>query len=214
MKTIRTLRVRSRGIAPFQLLVVGAIVGLVGFAGWFAFGASDDVATDYHALSQADMFNIEPQPVQDFYSCLDLTGKFEPILPQTCMYKDTVHTRPKDFTTENVRNYDRLPTAAKSSVLSLARKNFDICSDVPETLSITRVLNVADGYVYLATGCDSGYSAVLVRQGVSWKEVNLGQGGLSCDIAEQYGIPRELVYHEDVPGSSKCYDADGKSRTL
>jgi hypothetical protein len=76
------------------------------------------------------------------------------------------------------------------------------------------VLNIADGFIYLATGCDDGHAVILVRQGLAWKEVNLGQGGLACATAEEYGIPRKLVHDGDVKGSGDCFEESGESRPL
>lgn len=200
----------SRGIGTIQLLVIALVVAMLGFAAVRAMRSQQSVSAKYDLLSQSDLFGTEPTAINDFYDCVDQVKSFNHVMPQTCEYMDKTYTRPVDFTQDNVRNFNRVPESAKATVLVIARKNFDICKDVPETLSITKILNVVDGYVYLATGCDGGFAEILVRQGLAWKEINLGQGGLACATVKEHRIPHALVYNESVADSGKCFDDKGR----
>jgi len=204
----------SRGFGTLQALVTALVIGLLGFAGWQAFREKEAVGASYDVLRQTAAYDFGTLPVLDFYSCLDRTGEFEPVMPQTCVHGGKTYTRPAAFTDANIRGADRLPSGAIGTVRRIARENFDICSDVPDTLSVTRVLSVSGRYIHLGTGCDGGGSVVLVPLGQSWTEVNIGQGGLSCELADKHKIPRALMYNGSVPGSGDCFDTDGKLRPL
>lgn len=204
----------SSGLGAIQLLIMLFVLAVLGFAGYQAFKTRGSVARDYQAFSQQDMFGITTKQVQNFYDCLDKTGDFIPGSPQTCRYQDKTFERPARYDDSNIRNFERLPESSKATVRVIARKNFDICGTVPDTLSVTKVLNVVGNHVYLATGCDGGYAAILERQGLAWREINIGQTGLSCDTARQHKIPRALVYNEQVEASGDCFLPNGRTQAL
>lgn len=204
----------QRGFTSFEALIVALVVGMLGFAGWQALQTKAGVSGEYDAIHHAGAYDSGNTPVNSFYSCVDRVKSFEPGETQKCRYADKVYERPAGYTPDNVRNFEHLPADSQPAVAALARKNFIICQDDPATVSITRVLNVIEGYIYLSTGCDGGYAVVMVRQGIAWKEVNLGQAGLGCDVAQQYQIPEQLVYNKSQAESDKCYTAEGDVRPL
>lgn len=213
-RTAGSIYQSSSGLGTIQLLIIVFVLAMLGFAGFQAMKARTDVAGTYNALGQQDMFGSANKAVANFYDCVDKTGDFVPAIPQTCSYQGQTYERPAEFSDDNIRNFDRLPESAKATVRVIAKKNFTICSDVPETLSVTKVLNAIENHVYLATGCDGGYAAVLERQGLAWREINLGQNGLTCKTAEQHKIPRALVYNPEVDGSGDCFLENGRRRAL
>ncbi len=214
MKTIRRSKLHSRGIGAIDFLIIALIIGLLGFAGWHAMKTKNSVAKKYDGIRQNDAYGDENLPVNGFYDCVDKVRDFQPGSPQTCEFAERKFTRPMEFTPDNIRNFNYLHPSAQRTVTTIAQKNFAICKKSPETLSITRVLNVTAGFAYVSTGCDGGYAAVLVQQGGVWKEVNLGRGGLTCATAEQYKIPKALVSIKGNPDSGRCRAEDVKVKPL
>lgn len=201
----------QKGFSPVEVLLIIVVLGLVGGVGWYVWSQKD---TDKKSNSE-NSITTKASDVTNFYDCFDKVGQFNPGKPQTCIYQDQTFNRPSEFTNEDVRNLEKVPTSAKQTVLTLAKKNFDACKDEPSIISVTTIINtVDDSFVYLGTGCDSGYRAIYFNQNGTWTEISHSQGGLSCEVADKYKIPKELVQVNGEESTATCYASDGKSRAL
>ncbi len=59
-----------------------------------------------------------------------------------------------------------------------------------------------------------GFYATPDSKNSAFTIVGLGQGGLGCDVARQYQIPKALVYNKAQIGSDQCYTAEGDAHPL
>lgn len=105
-----------------------------------------------------------------------------------------------------VKNLDKAPADAQQSLVALAKKNVAEC---PANMRRdTSVINANDVFVYLVTGCDSGYREILMNDGNgSWTSIFQGQSQPECDVVNKYVIPKSILYVSGEESSGQCYDA-------
>jgi hypothetical protein len=64
----------------------------------------------------------------NFYSCVADNGTLPTKGPVTCALDGKTYAFNTVFTTADITNYDKAPSAARPLILSVAEKNFNVCA--------------------------------------------------------------------------------------
>ena len=209
--TIPPTHKSHKGRIVFALVVflIGAVLLIVAMNGNNKDQMNGTLTTSTSSQSAA---------VSNFYDCWEALSRSNPASTSTCTNNGKTYVKPSVFSSDAVRNLNKVPDTAQTAVLSYARQKFEHCeATAPTNVAVTSVKGANDRLVYLTSTCGALTTALLVGDS-GWQEVILDQGVLSCNVADTYHVPKSVISDTSAsksPGtSSSCINADGTKRVL
>lgn len=213
----------SRGFIPIGYILVAVII--VAIVGIGVFVANRPKATEQSAGAVATQ-KPETKPatssLKNFYDCFETEGRtYRPGKPNRCVAQGQTFDEPTEFTDQNVRGADRLPAGVRGQVFTAASRNFSKCSKDNQdeaNVPVTQVLSVlGNDWTFIALSCDNNNNEIYMKQDDgTWKMISRSNQQVSCALADQYQIPKELFLTSENPSDhdTACLQADGSESQI
>jgi hypothetical protein len=189
----------QRGIAALGYLVIVVVLAAIVGIGFFVANQNKPADPGLGAKPATTQKPAETQDdLKNFYDCFETDGRtYKPGKPNKCIAEGKTFDEPTKFTDENIRGAERLPAGVRGQIFTAAATNFNKCAKEnqdEENVPVTQVLSVlGNDWTFIAMSCDDNNNEIYSRQADgTWKMISRTNQKVSCALADEYKIPKEL----------------------
>lgn len=205
----------QKGFGLVESLLITLVLAVVGFGGYYVWHSKNQ--TKASSASKTNSQSTKLNTINNYYDCWDKKGATDSSSDNNCTIDGVTYVLPTNYTANMIRGYSKVPYDALPLVEQIAQKTFSDCSTgsnpLPSEIQIYDVIN--DKFLYVGVACDGGHRELLYKDSTNkWQEIDLGQMGLSCSIADKYKVPAELLLNAGNDEKAICYNSDGTTSKL